>query len=252
MLIQLIYTSIPVGSITDALANFIPKAKVRNDSEGITGIIVSDGNSYTQVLEGEQSQVNALFEDIKNDPRHTEVTLLKYCEIEEKTFSRWSMRHFKVHKLRKRSNDELLDRIFKFTDKNTKPKTLRNCVIFLMSFLLTFMLIAEGDVIEGKVLPPYTGLTANIIAEHPSSVEILIVGNRNRDRNCKLDNIVSSSEVEDFVIGGNTKILSMNDAQEERLILKLNIIPKGDFYKIELRSRCHLFWMTPQVLTFSD
>jgi hypothetical protein len=46
---------------------------------------------FLQVLEGGRSAVNALYNRIAADPRHTQVELLVYEEIGERRFAGWSM-----------------------------------------------------------------------------------------------------------------------------------------------------------------
>ncbi|SOB86938.1 Sensors of blue-light using FAD [Sphingomonas guangdongensis] len=62
-----------------------------NALDGITGILVIEGQAITQVLEGPGESVAAAFIRIARDPRHSEVTLLSDREIEERDFGYWSM-----------------------------------------------------------------------------------------------------------------------------------------------------------------
>ena len=43
------------------------------------------------MLEGGRSQVSALYNRIATDPRHRDVVMLSYDEIEERSFAGWAM-----------------------------------------------------------------------------------------------------------------------------------------------------------------
>ena len=57
--------------------------------------VLTSGRLFFQVLEGPDSQVDGLFEDIVADPRHKDVLLLDTeLEIPQRFFPNWSMRPF--------------------------------------------------------------------------------------------------------------------------------------------------------------
>jgi len=59
----------------------------------ITGVlcVCQGGNVFLQALEGGRDAVNALYGRIVQDPRHRDVTLLDYAEIDERRFAGWRM-----------------------------------------------------------------------------------------------------------------------------------------------------------------
>jgi len=62
MLIRLLYVSQPVGPVTTTMTTLIlEKSKSHNKKENITGILCQGSGLWMQVLEGERSQVNALY-----------------------------------------------------------------------------------------------------------------------------------------------------------------------------------------------
>lgn len=94
MLVRLLYASRSRDAIDEALLRSILEgARARNHEHGITGILCSypDGGIFLQVLEGARPAVNALYGNLVRDPRHREVTLLSYAEIEERRFAGWRM-----------------------------------------------------------------------------------------------------------------------------------------------------------------
>jgi hypothetical protein len=94
MLVRLVYASRAAGPIDDALVKAIIEASsARNVGQGITGVLCTQPGQevFLQVLEGSRQDVNALYTSIARDPRHRDVTLLSYEEIEQRRFSNWRM-----------------------------------------------------------------------------------------------------------------------------------------------------------------
>jgi hypothetical protein len=94
VLVRLVYASRAAGAIDDALVKAICEtASSRNAGQGITGVLCTQlgQDVFVQVLEGSRADVNALYGSIVRDPRHLDVTLLSYEEIEERHFASWRM-----------------------------------------------------------------------------------------------------------------------------------------------------------------
>lgn len=65
----------------------------RNQGLGITGMLMSSGGIFYQVLEGPVDAVNALFHKISLDPRHKDVLVLTVQEdVEIRQFPSWAMK----------------------------------------------------------------------------------------------------------------------------------------------------------------
>lgn len=93
MLVRLIYASRSTGPITDqTVEDVLVKSRDNNSNAGITGVlVVCDDNVFMQVLEGGRDEVNRLYWQVIHDTRHTDVTLLEYSEIAERSFTNWRM-----------------------------------------------------------------------------------------------------------------------------------------------------------------
>jgi hypothetical protein len=94
MLVSLLYASRTESEIDEALVNSIlEQSRTYNLEHGITGILCaySPGNVFLQLLEGSRTAVNQLYGNIVRDPRHTDVTVLHYSEIQERRFASWRM-----------------------------------------------------------------------------------------------------------------------------------------------------------------
>lgn len=90
---RLVYISrfaqpMPPAEIAILAAN----AARRNEAADITGVLMSAGGLFFQVLEGPDAAIDALFATIREDERHIDVTLLsEERAITSRRFPRWSM-----------------------------------------------------------------------------------------------------------------------------------------------------------------
>ena len=92
MLVRLMYASRAAEPVKPETLNAIlKKSTINNPSVGVTGVLCFSGDIFLQVLEGGRSQVSALYNRIAQDPRHHDVELLSYEEIDERSFAGWSM-----------------------------------------------------------------------------------------------------------------------------------------------------------------
>jgi hypothetical protein len=100
MLVRLMYASRAAeGLKPDAVSAILKKSTTNNPVLGITGVLCSSGAVFLQVLEGGRSQVSQLYNRITQDPRHTDVVLLSYDEIDERRFAGWAMGQVNMNKL---------------------------------------------------------------------------------------------------------------------------------------------------------
>ncbi|MFM8900927.1 MAG: BLUF domain-containing protein [Burkholderiales bacterium] len=92
MLVRLLYASRASDTMTaEGLALIMKQSKSNNTKSGITGVLCLSGGIFLQVLEGGRNAVSALYNRIAADPRHRDVVLLHYQEINERSFAGWSM-----------------------------------------------------------------------------------------------------------------------------------------------------------------
>ncbi len=94
MLTRLLYVSRAIDTIDDAfLKSVLERSRSHNLEHGITGVlcIYEGGKFFLQALEGSRSEVNSLYGAIVRDPRHRDITLLDYAEIDERLFGGWRM-----------------------------------------------------------------------------------------------------------------------------------------------------------------
>ena len=94
MLSRMLYISTAVGPITTAVTGTILRsAQVHNPTNGITGVLCQGQGVYLQVLEGERSQVDALYARILQDKRHQDIVLRQQEDIKSRRYGRWAMAH---------------------------------------------------------------------------------------------------------------------------------------------------------------
>jgi hypothetical protein len=94
VLVRLVYASRASRAIDEGFIMAIcDVASSRNAAQGITGVLVTQQGQdvFLQVLEGSRADVNALYASIARDPRHRDVTLLSYEDIEQRRFASWRM-----------------------------------------------------------------------------------------------------------------------------------------------------------------
>lgn len=96
-LVQLIYFSRPFGFDDLALTGILASAARNNTRDGITGALICREDLFMQLLEGPADKVQAAFERIRHDDRHTEVKLVSQPEVAERLFPDWAMRHDPPH-----------------------------------------------------------------------------------------------------------------------------------------------------------
>jgi hypothetical protein len=92
MMVRLIYASRSVGPVTAQLHNeILSKAQKYNPAHGVTGILMSNKETFLQILEGGREEVNRLYNAIARDERHTDVCLMLYEDVHERRFENWLM-----------------------------------------------------------------------------------------------------------------------------------------------------------------
>jgi hypothetical protein len=92
-LIRLVYASeAQAGMDYAALTDILRTATVRNEARGISGLLCFGNGAFLQALEGDRTVVNALYNQIVRDPRHTRCEILRYGRIVTRSFHAWSMK----------------------------------------------------------------------------------------------------------------------------------------------------------------
>jgi hypothetical protein len=91
---RLIYHShsrIAPDQSTSELGAIFTTARRNNRRLGITGALVVTDDAFVQALEGDESAVRDLYDNISRDTRHERVTVLEEGIVGGRTFGRWAM-----------------------------------------------------------------------------------------------------------------------------------------------------------------
>ncbi len=91
-MIRLLYISSATRPMLEnELMALLQDCRETNSKLGITGMMLYISDSFVQVLEGNEEDVESLFKVIKQDSRHTHITVLERKAITTRKFADWSM-----------------------------------------------------------------------------------------------------------------------------------------------------------------
>ena len=115
------YASTQTRLISPAeLFRLLNGARLFNLAHGITGLLLHRDDSFLQVIEGSKRQVLALYERIRQDPRHQRVETLFEDYIDEREFSEWHMGFIELDGV----DVSLLPGFSRFLMENEEPRSL--------------------------------------------------------------------------------------------------------------------------------
>ena len=90
--VRLIYFSKATRDMSLAdLKSILDVARENNAGQGICGMLCYENRYFLQALEGPRDEVNELYLDIIDDPRHDEAIIVSYDEIGSAMFPSWTM-----------------------------------------------------------------------------------------------------------------------------------------------------------------
>ncbi|MGE0496865.1 MAG: BLUF domain-containing protein [Ramlibacter sp.] len=85
-----LYTStLSAAAGISAVPAILAVARARNQRDGVTGVLVFDGQNFCQYIEGERASVQACMERILRDTRHSDIRLSHDAEAEQRRFKRF-------------------------------------------------------------------------------------------------------------------------------------------------------------------
>jgi hypothetical protein len=89
---EIIYMSLACEAMApEQFAELMERAQARNQAAGVTGMLVYHEGEFMQLLEGERSVIEALYDKIAIDPRHQQVYQLWAAPITTRNFDSWTM-----------------------------------------------------------------------------------------------------------------------------------------------------------------
>ncbi len=81
----------PEPALAAEVAQILASSRCNNPRVGVTGALMFNRGCFAQVLEGPRAAVEATFERIQRDPRHSDVMLLQFAPVGRRGFPAWSM-----------------------------------------------------------------------------------------------------------------------------------------------------------------
>jgi len=91
---SVLYVSVADPALeSDDVGDIVFHSQTRNLTDGITGIMLYNGMNFLQLIEGEAPVIDACYERIKVDPRHSGVVTLRESNIPVREFPEWAMRY---------------------------------------------------------------------------------------------------------------------------------------------------------------
>ncbi len=121
-LIHIIYSSAAIHPFdSDDLLALLGHARSKNTGLDITGMLLHVEGSFLQVIEGREADIDALFEQISEDPRHGNIVTIVRESIPRRAFSDWSMGFADVRR-------EDLEEVSGWNDFMTSPDAVRALV----------------------------------------------------------------------------------------------------------------------------
>lgn len=106
----LVYVSLANQEMSDEhLKSLLKKAREKNASLNITGMLLFRDGFFMQALEGDPDDVNNLFSTIAKDARHRDVILIYNKPIKDRGFPDWTMGFNKI-------DDQSLEAIDGYTE----------------------------------------------------------------------------------------------------------------------------------------
>jgi hypothetical protein len=91
-LTQLVYVSRATPDLDrQALEKIVARSARRNADRGITGVLLSCGRQFMQLLEGDAETLAEVYRVIASDPRHADVELLVKKQVDRRLYPEWGM-----------------------------------------------------------------------------------------------------------------------------------------------------------------
>ena len=91
LLIRITYVSRARSKLPRDLKDILAVTRPNNTRLRVTGALCFLDGAYLQLLEGDRHAVQALYQTIRDDPRHTDAKVLTHTNIVERAFPNWSM-----------------------------------------------------------------------------------------------------------------------------------------------------------------
>lgn len=131
MLVRLVYASKAAANIRSKdMINIGVSADTHNQDNDVTGALVFGDGYFLQVLEGDRDAVWETFSRIQVDDRHSDILMIESVEIQERTYSEWTMRLLELQNLDGNSLSYLVKKHSSSSAFQPHTMTAQQCVSF--------------------------------------------------------------------------------------------------------------------------
>lgn len=142
-MIHLIYISSATKEFSERdLITLLEQSRTRNKRQNVTGMLLYRNGTFLQVLEGEEKDVNEIYQSICFDERNAGNYLTETKAIKERNFPNWNMGFENLTNLRPDELDGYLD-IF---TKGIKPEDIAKRKDMAVKLLLKFMKMPNNQI----------------------------------------------------------------------------------------------------------
>lgn len=108
---RMIYKSRSVESLDwDIVRSITTTSERNNEASGLTGVLLASRTHFLQVIEGNFEDLNAVFQRICRDQRHTDLCILGYSVIDARLFGGWGMRGIGTFDFNREIEKDLTDK----------------------------------------------------------------------------------------------------------------------------------------------
>jgi hypothetical protein len=92
MLRRLAYVSFPAADLAPTeIGRIVHVSRVNNAARGLTGVLVYTGSDFAQMIEGRHEAVETLWQKLRTDVRHRDLTVFLDEPTERAWFETWRM-----------------------------------------------------------------------------------------------------------------------------------------------------------------
>lgn len=96
-LVSLAYTSIVANDLDDdAVYALYKQSSANNALDGITGLLVFNGSTFVQIVQGSGRAIAHLIERLRRDERHHDFRMEEVELIDRRSFGGWDMKMIRV------------------------------------------------------------------------------------------------------------------------------------------------------------
>lgn len=136
---QLVYASSTGKELSDNdLMKILEQSRKNNKARNITGMLLYADDSFLQVIEGDDEEIDSLYAVIAKDIRHQKPTVYVEKSIDQREFSEWEMGFKKLGEqdlLQVEGYSDFMEEDFDFTKLELSQA---------ISYLHQFKILSEG------------------------------------------------------------------------------------------------------------